>query len=87
MSIYQYHKEKPKIFTEKGQVDFLKTRDKVRELLELAGAFRITKVTVSGDGWLAMAYVDRLVELGEIKELTRSDVSGQDRVFTGTTRT
>ena len=82
MNVYQYHKEKPKIFTEKGQVDFLKTRDKVKELLDLAGAFRITNVTVAGDGWLAMAYVDRLVELKEIKELTLPSDRGQDRGFT-----
>lgn len=79
--MYNYIEEKPKIFTEKGQVDFLKTRDKVKGLLKIAGAFNITHVTVSGDGWLAMAYVDRLVELGEIKELTSQDVRGQDRVF------
>ncbi len=80
--MYNYYEQRPKIFTEEGQIDFLKTRDKVRELLKVAGAFSITHVMVSGDGWLAMAYVDRLVELGEIKELTPKDVMGQHRVFT-----
>lgn len=79
--MYDYKKEKPKIFTAEGQVDFLKTRDKVKELLKIAGAFNITRVMVSGDNWLAMAYVDRLVELREIRELTPKDTAGQYRVF------
>lgn len=82
--MYNYEKEKSRTFTEEGQVGFLKTRDKAKELLEIAGAFCITHVMVSGDGWLAMAYVDRLVELGEIKELTGENTKGQYRVFTST---
>lgn len=36
---------------------------------------------VTGDSWEMMARVDRLVELGEIREITGSNVAGQDRVF------
>jgi hypothetical protein len=79
--MYNYQTEKPKIFTEQGQADFLKTRDSAEKLLSIAGAFNIMKVLVTGDQWLAMAYIDRLVELGEIRELTDSNVRGQDRVF------
>ncbi len=83
--MYNYLVEKPAIFTEQGQVDFIKVRDKVNELLNLAGAFNIMKALkpVCGDGWYMIALVDRLVELGEIRELTGPDVCGQDRVFVG----
>jgi hypothetical protein len=79
--MYRYENEKHKIFTDEGQRVFIEVRDKVNALLSSAGAFKMDKVTPSGDGWLAMAYVDRLVELGEIKEITQDTCCGQDRVF------
>jgi len=81
--MYNYQNERHKIFTEKGQTDFLKVRDEAFRLLEEAGAFSIMKVikVVCGESWLMMAYVDRLVELEEIKEITKPDTFGQDRVF------
>lgn len=82
--MYSYEKEREKIFTDEGQVDFLRVRDRVKELLEIAGAFKITKVwnVIScGDTWEMMAYVDRLVELGEIREVSQPGCSGQDRIF------
>ena len=37
---------------------------------------------VSGDSWESMACVDRLVELGEIIEITSNmNVMSQDRIF------
>lgn len=80
---YNYELEKPKIFTEQGQRDFLKVRDRVHKLLTDAGAFMMFSALkdVSGDAWLMMAYVDRMVELGEIREITPPTVAGQHRVF------
>lgn len=81
--MYNYKEERHKIFTEEGSVKFNKVRDNVKALLKQSGAvsmYHATKV-ISGDGWEMMAYVDRLVELGEIREITGSDVAGQDRVF------
>jgi len=79
---YNYQTEKAKIFTDEGQRDFLKIRNKVNELLETAGAFAMFRaLCISGNTWFMMACVDRMVELGEIKEVTGSDVRGQDRVF------
>lgn len=77
---YEYEKEKQKIFTDEGQRKFLKIRDKVIILLRDSGAFKMNNI-VEGDGWLCMAFVDRMVELGEIREVTGPDVFGQDRVF------
>jgi hypothetical protein len=35
----------------------------------------------SGDSWTMLACMDRLVELGEIREVPQSGVAGQDRIF------
>lgn len=77
---YQYETEKSKLFTDEGQRHFLKVRDNVKELLSVAGAFRVDKV-LSGDSWFCLACIDRLVELGELEELTGKQVAGQNRVF------
>lgn len=83
--MYQYEIEKDKIFTEEGQVVFLKIRDNVQRLLKLSGAVMMQNAItgVTGDSWLHLACVDRLVELKEIREITPSswEVAGQHRVF------
>ena len=81
--MYKYEDEKVSIFTDRGQRDFLKVRDRAKKLLQDAGAFMMFKALkdISGSTSTMMAYVDRLVELGEIKEITGKDVAGQDRVF------
>ena len=80
---YDYKKEKPGILTDRGQKEFLQVRDLAHKLLKEAGAFKIFNSLkgITGDTWLQMAYIDRLVELGEIREITGPDVMGQDRVF------
>ena len=82
---YKYHVEKAKIFTDEGQRKFLKIRDKVQRLLEEAGAFTMGKA-IAGEGgsWQEMACVDRLVEIGEIQEITNVDVFAQYRIFVST---
>ena len=87
--MYDYSVEKPRIFTDEGQRVFLKVRDHVRECLDKSGAVSMGNAMIGaggGDSWLMMAYVDRMVEIGELLELTRGDVPGQDRVFVGTRR-
>jgi len=82
---YKYENEKAKIFTEEGSREFIKVRDEAKRLLDEAGAFMMFKPLkgVTGDSWTMMAYVDRLVELGEIREITGPQVAGQHRVFIG----
>ena len=82
--MYNYQELKPTIFTEDGQVKFLKVRDKTTELLNIAGCFSSGAILnfVTGDTWLVIACIDRLVELGEIIEITDNEVAGQDRIFT-----
>lgn len=66
---YDYKTEKPNVFTEEGQIVFLAIRDTVKDLLEIAGSFKMEKAfkNTSGDSWLRLACIDRLVELGELK--------------------
>lgn len=82
---YSYQIERPWLFTEEGQMDFLKVRDAAHRLLGIAGAFRYMELLkesgVTGDSWHMIACVDRLVELGEIVEFNR-ECWGQFRVFT-----
>ena len=79
---YDYSRERAGIFTEDGQTMFLKIRDKSKELLALAGACTSGKLMcTSGDSWQMLACIDRLVELGELREITSGSVAGQNRVF------
>lgn len=80
---YDYQTQRAAVFTEGGQRLFLAIRDKTQNLMKVAGAARMQEMIAanSGDSWDMLASVDRLVELGEIRELTGSDVAGQFRVF------
>ena len=81
---YHYATQKPKVFTEEGQVMFLKIRDQTKRLLAQSGAAMCEKMTAgcTGDGWDMLACVDRLVELGEIVEVPNTTSrAGQHRLF------
>ena len=81
---YNYKEQKKNIFTEEGQKMFLKIRDNAHQLLESSGAFMMGHVIRNvggGSSWDMLACVDRLVELGEIRELTDNSVAGQYRTF------
>ena len=80
---YVYENERPELLTDAGQRLFLKIRDHAAALLNAAGAFQMGAVMTlaSGTSWQMMAAVDRLVELGELREVTGADIPGQDRVF------
>jgi len=83
---YSYQDERAAIFTEDGQVMFLSIRDKGKELMKIAGAFRLQEAISgqSGSSWTMLACIDRLAELGEIREVTAAGgVAGQHRVFVG----
>jgi hypothetical protein len=82
-NMYTYEELKPRLFTDRGQRQFLQIRDFVQKTLAVAGAVRMQEASsaCSGDIWEKLACVDRLVELGELREVTGNDVAGQDRVF------
>lgn len=79
---YEYLLERKHLFSDKGSRLFTNVRDNVKRLLEEAGAVRMQEAIIgnTGDSWLMLACVDRMVELGELRELTQN-VSGQHRVF------
>ncbi len=85
--MYEYETEKPKLFTDKGQRAFLKIRDHVQSCLKMSGAVRMEKAmsppggSGAGDTWTMMACVDRLAELGEIREIRHGECAGQHRIF------
>jgi len=83
--MYKYEDLKQEVLKEKNQKDFLRVRDNVDRLLSLSSVFIMEDAikVVSGDNWTQMAYVDRLVELGEIREIPtdQSKASAQHRVF------
>ncbi len=83
---YNYETEKKEIFTEEGQRQFLQIRDTVQDLLKKAGAVRMEEATarVTGNSWTHLACVDRLVELGEIREIPQQSCAGQFRIFVST---
>ena len=81
--MYVYEDLRGDLFSDQGQIQFLTVRDNIQRLLKEAGAVRMSEAIrpLSGDSWLMLACVDRLVELGEIREVTEDNVAGQDRVF------
>ena len=81
--MYDYQKEKLMIFSEESQLMFLGIRDRVNRLLSESGAVRMQEAIKGnvGSTWRMMACVDRLVELGELIEITQENTPGQYRVF------
>lgn len=79
---YSYRTQRPRLFTENGQEMFIKVRDNVKRLLDVAGCFHSEKAweNVSGDSWDMIACLDRLVEMGELREIERISWS-QYRIF------
>jgi len=80
---YSYQEERPWLFTEKGQECLLQAWDQAQKYLSSAGAFMAFAALRDvhyGDTFKAMAILDRLVELGYVREVT-SGCKGQDRVF------
>lgn len=81
--MYNYEDLKKELFTDQGQRMFLQIRDRVNVLLKDAGAVRLQEAIskTTGDSWTMLACIDRMVELGELKEITGSAVPAQYRVF------
>jgi len=83
--VYLYEEIKEIVFFPEHQITFLKVRDKIEVLLSQSGAVNMEKIIsgISGDTWLLLACVDRIVELNEIKEVIQNhNVTQQKRIFT-----
>lgn len=83
--MYSYAVERPFCFTEEGQLKLLAVRDKAFELLRQGGAVEASVLlgaAGSGESWQHMVVVDRLVEIGELREIPNPFSSAwQHRVF------
>lgn len=81
---YNYETERRELFTDDGQRMFLKFRDTTNRLLNIAGAARMDKMMagLTGSSWTMTACADRMVELGEIVEVSPPYSAGQYRMFT-----
>ena len=81
---YNYDTEKQNLYTDEGQRLFLKIRDRTNKLLASSGAVMCQKIIegCTGDARAMLACIDRLVELGEIREIHRSiETAAKNRVF------
>ena len=80
---YAYENEKSKLFDDEGQRMFIKMRDTTFGLLREAGAVKMSSLMrgLTGDTWTMLACADRMIELGDLTEITPETVAGQDRVF------
>ena len=83
--MYDYQTQRPNIFTEDGQKMFLDIRDRTKRLIDMAGAARLEEMIkgTCGDSWNMLACVDRMVELGELREVPQGvRTPAQNRIFT-----
>lgn len=80
---YNYTEQRSFVFTEEGQETFLKIRDNAFKLIAKAGCAKMGNLmnAAGGDSWNRIACVDRLVEVGELREINHGKCSGQDRIF------
>lgn len=81
---YVYETERPWVLTDEGQRALLKLRDWTYRQLKVGGSVRSQEMIShcpAGDTWKQLACVDRLVELGDLREVTPAGVAGQHRVF------
>ncbi len=83
--MYKYENLKPQIFTEEGQEMFLKTYEGVKDLISKSGSITMGKAmnfSGAGDSWMQMACVDRMVEMGALREIQQTqEPAGQNRIF------
>lgn len=82
--MYDYQTERPQLFTEPGQIVLLKIRDQAFKLCAEAGCAMAGNIMAkaSGDSWMLLAAIDRLVEIGDLREVNYGRCAGQHRIFT-----
>lgn len=83
--VYDYEDYKEYTFSDSGQRDLILARDFASEMLRQAGAVRCNELMScmkSGDSWQRLSVIDRLVELGEIRQVNMvEETATQYRVF------
>jgi hypothetical protein len=88
MSHYIYSELRDGLFTDEGQRDLVKVRDAAFAMLSVARVVRmdaLMSAARTGDPQRQMALVDRLVEIGDLREVSLvGPVAGQHRIFEAT---
>lgn len=81
--MYKYEDMKEQLFTQDGHKISIKIMQIVNSILNKYSCVIMQDAIkgCSGDTWLMMACVDRLVELGELVEISRDGCKCQHRVF------
>ena len=80
---YDYTTERPRVFTEEGQVSLIRIRDNMMRHCRESGAIdfdHATKDCHASDSWLVLACLDRLVEMGEFECIWDKAMS-QNRIY------
>jgi hypothetical protein len=72
--MYSYQDMRPQTLTDEGQRAVIKTRDRARMLCEMAGCCSLEALIypLTGDTWLMLAVVDRVVELGDLRPVVET---------------
>jgi hypothetical protein len=85
---YAYTTQRANLFTDPGQKLYVGMRDHVLALVNKAGAVRSGEAMTlppgvgAADSWDMLAVLDRMVELGDLREIQQSGyVAGQHRIF------
>ena len=81
--IYDYEKERPKVFLPETQAMFLRIRDRAFALDGQAGCATLEKIIsgCTGDSFTMIACVDRLVEIGELRKVPQQNVASQYEIY------
>jgi hypothetical protein len=81
--MYNYATERPWTFTDSGVLALFKAYKTAVRLIDVAGVANGMKITeeCACDTYKMLALLDRLVELGQLREVTGPTIRGQDRIF------
>lgn len=83
---YDYQTERPYVLTDEGQRRVFAVADFATRAIEMSGAVtagKLMSAAGSGDSWKLMACVDRLVEIGRLREIAFPRSTWQERIFIG----
>ena len=81
---YKYADFREGLFTDEGQRTLIRTRDKVFAILKQSGVITMEKAAAcsgSCSNWDQMAYIDRMVEMGDLRETDKAGGVTQNRMF------
>ena len=82
--MYNYEVEKESLLaSDSGVKMFLKINNTAMETIKRCGVVYMSDAIAGnyGSTWKMFACIDRLVELGEIREITQGDVDQMNRIF------